>query len=196
MTCSCSVRRSTATARRASIHRPRARSTAAGPRRSTETTPSCPRNCARSWAPNDSFRLGRSGDLDYGVNKGVEQDTDMFSLTTGIKGTTAGDWRYDAYYQYGRTRSDITLYDALRLDRVYRAIDAVTRGGWPHRMPLHPLLPRRWLRAAESLRRRLTVAGRRSTTSRRIASIRFRSFSSTSSTRRCRASRGRRGPGR
>jgi outer membrane receptor protein involved in Fe transport len=75
--------------------------------------------------PNDSFRLGRSGDLDYGANKNIEQNTDMFSFTTGIKGQTGGDWRYDAYYQYGRTKSDISMRDAIRLDRIYRAIDAV-----------------------------------------------------------------------
>ncbi len=77
-------------------------------------------------APNDSFRLGRSGDLDYGAHKDIEQNTDMFSFTTGVKGRTDRDWRFDAYYQYGRTKSHITMHDAIRLDRVYRAIDAVT----------------------------------------------------------------------
>jgi iron complex outermembrane recepter protein len=49
----------------------------------------------------------------------------MISLTTGIKGRFADDWRYNAYYQYGRTKSGIGIFDVVRLDRVYRAIDAV-----------------------------------------------------------------------
>lgn len=71
------------------------------------------------------FRLGRSGDLDYGAGKYVEQDTHMLSLTSGIKGQLGGDWRYNAYYQYGQSESTISVFNMLRLDRVYRAIDAV-----------------------------------------------------------------------
>jgi len=78
---------------------------------------------------NSSFRFGRSGDLDYGLGKDIEQDTDMLSVTTGIKGELSGGWRYNAYYQYGRTESDITMYDAIRLDRIYKAIDAVRAPG-------------------------------------------------------------------
>ncbi len=77
----------------------------------------------------DSFRLGRSGDLDYGASKGIEQQTGMISVTTGIRGRLGAGWRYNAYYQYGHTKSDITMYHAIRLDRLYKAIDAVVDPG-------------------------------------------------------------------
>ena len=46
------------------------------------------------------------------------------SVTTGIK-SNIGEWRLDAYYQYGRTDSNIDMDNAIRLDRIYQAIDAV-----------------------------------------------------------------------
>jgi outer membrane receptor protein involved in Fe transport len=71
-----------------------------------------------------SFRFGRAGDLDYGSSKDITQDNDLTSLTTGFA-LDLGDWQLDAYYQYGRTESTIDMDNAIRLDRVYRAIDAV-----------------------------------------------------------------------
>lgn len=71
-----------------------------------------------------SFRLGRSADLDYGASKDIEQENRMVSLTTGFK-ASLGEWRLDGYYQYGRTNSDIYMDNALRIDRIYDAIDAV-----------------------------------------------------------------------
>ncbi|HXR92742.1 MAG TPA: TonB-dependent receptor, partial [Steroidobacteraceae bacterium] len=37
-----------------------------------------------------------------------------------------GTWKLDGYYQYGRTNSTIFMDGAIRLDRVYQAMDAVT----------------------------------------------------------------------
>jgi iron complex outermembrane recepter protein len=71
-----------------------------------------------------SFKFGRAGDLDYGGNKTVEQENILKSFTTGIK-ADIGDWKLDGYYQYGRTISNINMDGAIRLDRVYQAIDAV-----------------------------------------------------------------------
>src|SRR3569833_851472 len=73
---------------------------------------------------NSSFTLGRAGDLDYGAGKSVEQNNILKSLTTGLK-MDIGDWKLDGYYQYGRTDSNIDLNGAIRLDRIYDAIDAV-----------------------------------------------------------------------
>lgn len=71
-----------------------------------------------------SFKFGRAGDLDYGGNKTIDQENILKSFTTVIK-ATLGDWKLDAYYQYGRTISNIDMNGAIRLDRVYQAIDAV-----------------------------------------------------------------------
>ncbi len=73
---------------------------------------------------NQSFSLGRAGDLDYGASKEIEQANTMKSFTTGIK-ADIGEWRLDGYYQYGRTNSTIYMDNAIRLDRIYQAIDAV-----------------------------------------------------------------------
>jgi len=71
-----------------------------------------------------SFKFGRAGDLDYGANKAIDQENILRSFTTGMK-AAFGDWKLDAYYQYGRTVSNIDMDGAIRLDRVYQAIDAV-----------------------------------------------------------------------
>jgi outer membrane receptor protein involved in Fe transport len=71
-----------------------------------------------------SFRLGRAGDLDYGSSKEIQQQNTLKSITTGIK-ADVGEWKLDGYYQYGRTNSNIYMDNAIRLDRIYQAIDAV-----------------------------------------------------------------------
>jgi outer membrane receptor protein involved in Fe transport len=53
-----------------------------------------------------------------------EQDNDLNSVTTGVKGNV-GDVRINAYYQYGRSKSVYTAVDFPRLDRLYRSLDAV-----------------------------------------------------------------------
>ena len=72
----------------------------------------------------ESFRFGRSGDLDYGAGKAISQENALKSVTAGIK-ADIGEWRLDAYYQYGHTTSVIYMDNAIRLDRLYQAIDAV-----------------------------------------------------------------------
>lgn len=72
----------------------------------------------------ESFRFGRSGDLDYGAGKTIRQENALKSVTLGMH-ADIGTWQLDAYYQYGRTASNIYMDNALRLDRLYRAIDAV-----------------------------------------------------------------------
>jgi iron complex outermembrane recepter protein len=71
-----------------------------------------------------SFKFGRAGDLDYGGDKTIEQDNALKSFTTGVS-ADIGNWKLDGYYQYGRTNSTIFMDGAIRLDRVYQAMDAV-----------------------------------------------------------------------
>ncbi|MBX5460867.1 MAG: TonB-dependent receptor [Steroidobacteraceae bacterium] len=78
----------------------------------------------REQMGGQSFRFGRAGDLDYGASKAITQENRLRSFTTGVKAQW-GDWRLDAYYQYGKTDSVIRMDNAIRLDRVYQAIDAV-----------------------------------------------------------------------
>jgi len=78
----------------------------------------------RSQMGGQSFRMGRAADLDYGAGKRVQQINTSRSFTTGVK-SRLGDWKLDAYYQYGKTNSTLFMDSALRLDRLYQAIDAV-----------------------------------------------------------------------
>jgi iron complex outermembrane recepter protein len=71
-----------------------------------------------------SFKFGRAGDLDYGGNKAIDQENILKSFTTGLN-ADIGDWKLNGYYQYGRTISNIDMNGAIRLDRIYQAIDAV-----------------------------------------------------------------------
>ncbi len=144
---------------RTTTHRRPARSTAAGPRRFTATTPSCRRRCARSWRPNDSFKLGRSGDLDYGADKDIEQNTEMFSFTTGSQGThrrrlalrrVLPVWPHEVGHHDARcdpARPNLSRHRCCR------------HAGWPHRLSLHAHVARRWLRTAEPVRRGIAFAG-------------------------------------
>jgi outer membrane receptor protein involved in Fe transport len=75
-------------------------------------------------ASQQSFKLGRAGDLDYGSSKEIQQKNTLRSVTTGLK-ADIGEWKLDGYYQYGRTDSNIAMDNAIRLDRIYQAIDAV-----------------------------------------------------------------------
>lgn len=83
-----------------------------------------PSAIASTMTAAQSFRLGRTADLDYGGGKAIEQKNRLVSGTVGLT-SRFGDWRLDAYYQYGKTHSDIFMDQAIRLDRVYQAIDAV-----------------------------------------------------------------------
>ncbi len=83
-----------------------------------------PTSVSSKMPVGSSFKLGRAGDLDYGSSKAIEQQNVLKSVTTGLK-MDIGDWKLDGYYQYGRTNSNIYMDNAIRLDRVYQAIDAV-----------------------------------------------------------------------
>jgi outer membrane receptor protein involved in Fe transport len=83
-----------------------------------------PTSISSLMTPDQSFNMGRAGDLDYGASKEIEQQNTIRSVTTGIK-ADIGEWKLDGYYQYGRTVSNINMDNAIRLDRIYQAIDAV-----------------------------------------------------------------------
>lgn len=73
-----------------------------------------------------SFPFGRlsSTSADLGAPR-VVTDNDMASITAGLKGNLSAGWSYNGYYQYGRNRQMLTLHRANRVDRMYRAMDAV-----------------------------------------------------------------------
>lgn len=83
-----------------------------------------PPEIASAMTPDQSFRMGRAGDLDYGAGKSIEQKNRLLSATIGVS-SLIGTWRLEGYYQYGRTTSDIYMDNAIRLDRIYQAVDAV-----------------------------------------------------------------------
>jgi outer membrane receptor protein involved in Fe transport len=72
----------------------------------------------------DSFGFGRlasPADLGGGF---VDNESQMLSTTAGLK-WKIGSWSYNAYYQYGENNAVLTYTNTSRLDRLYRATDAV-----------------------------------------------------------------------
>lgn len=66
-----------------------------------------------------SFTLGRLGD-DFGDTQNTTT-TNLFRALAGLKGQLGGSWKWDAYYQYGHTRSDQTVGN----DRIQEQIAGV-----------------------------------------------------------------------
>ncbi len=72
----------------------------------------------------DSFRFGRVAAEDLGRGM-VENRSQLWSTTLGVDWQPADDWHVEGYYQYGRNRNSISYSDAVRIDRLYRALDSV-----------------------------------------------------------------------
>jgi outer membrane receptor protein involved in Fe transport len=77
----------------------------------------------RERMQGESFRLGRVAAEDLGSAR-VENRSALLSTTLGAS-WTLGDWNVDAYYQFGHNRNELRYHDAIRIDRLYRAIDSV-----------------------------------------------------------------------
>ena len=71
----------------------------------------------------DSVRFNRAGSRDLGGAL-ASMDNDTYSITTGFEGEVSG-WRVNGYYQYGINKQRIDLTNVVRLDRIYRSLDAV-----------------------------------------------------------------------
>lgn len=72
-----------------------------------------------------SFGFGRlASDADLGGGL-VDNESQMLSATTGLKWKMGGTWSGNAYYQYGENNQVLTYTNTSRLDRLYRATDAV-----------------------------------------------------------------------
>ncbi|MET0280189.1 MAG: TonB-dependent receptor [Steroidobacteraceae bacterium] len=72
----------------------------------------------------DSFRMGRvvtNGELGNPMSR---QTGELLSLTAGGDWHFA-DWSVDGYYQYGSNRTRLDYEEVVRIDRLYRAVDAV-----------------------------------------------------------------------
>jgi outer membrane receptor protein involved in Fe transport len=54
----------------------------------------------------------------------IDSENNTYSLAAGVTGEV-GDWRLDAYYQYGSNRQEVWLRDVVRVDRIYQALDSV-----------------------------------------------------------------------
>ncbi|HWL62227.1 MAG TPA: TonB-dependent receptor [Steroidobacteraceae bacterium] len=48
-----------------------------------------------------------------------------WDITGGLKGTLAGNWKWDVYYEQGRSAFRLDYHDQISLSRLYRAVDAV-----------------------------------------------------------------------
>jgi len=71
----------------------------------------------------DSVSFNRAGSRDLGGAL-ASMDNDTYSITTGFEGEVSG-WRVNGYYQYGINKQRIDLTNVVRLDRIYRSLDAV-----------------------------------------------------------------------
>ena len=72
----------------------------------------------------DSFPFGRiASDADLGAGF-VTNSNDMLSISTGFKTLFRG-LQINGYYQYGRNTARLLYTHTARIDRVYRALDAV-----------------------------------------------------------------------
>ena len=67
----------------------------------------------------------------------------------------------DGYYQYRARPHRLHVQDNLRIDRVYRGVDAVSIRPAARRVPLDADFPQRWLRAGEHAGRRVGSAAAR-----------------------------------
>ncbi|MGE5722685.1 MAG: TonB-dependent receptor plug domain-containing protein, partial [Sphingomonadales bacterium] len=74
------------------------------------------------------FVLGRAAP-DFGRPRG-DSKTSTFRAVTGLEGSLGGNWKWNAYYQYGETRFRQDISNVPILANVRRATDAVrTPGG-------------------------------------------------------------------
>jgi iron complex outermembrane recepter protein len=69
------------------------------------------------------FSFARSGARDVGGSMHF-MENQTYSFTTGVQGEVAS-WRLNTYYQYGWNDQDVELRDTVRIDRIYRSMDAV-----------------------------------------------------------------------
>src|SRR5690606_8320386 len=59
------------------------------------------------------------------IQRWTTNESDTLSVTTGIKGRFGGSWSWDAYYQYGRTKSTSVATNVATNLRLNMAMDAV-----------------------------------------------------------------------
>lgn len=69
-----------------------------------------------------SFRMGR---LNEDLEGSIKADRTTYRIVGGLKGDIGGGWSWDAYYQYGHSRSDQTWEDNRLATNFSQATDAV-----------------------------------------------------------------------
>src|SRR5690606_23797160 len=72
------------------------------------------------------LQLGRSG-FDLGSPVAIVS-TDTFRVVTGLDGQFGSGWKWDVYYQYGRTEFHQDTYNNPINSRMRKAVDAVRDG--------------------------------------------------------------------
>lgn len=66
-----------------------------------------------SYRPRDELSIAR-----------VDTENQTYSLTAGAD-IDLGNWQLNTYYQYGRNKQVLTMSNVARIDRLFRALDAV-----------------------------------------------------------------------
>jgi outer membrane receptor protein involved in Fe transport len=76
-----------------------------------------------------SFVFGRYGDFTFDGSDvpptNAHGNAKTFRAATGLSGSIAGSWKWDAYYQYGRSDNVIVVHNVKNLANFNLAIDAV-----------------------------------------------------------------------
>jgi outer membrane receptor protein involved in Fe transport len=80
-------------------------------------------------AGTTSFTFGRYGDFDFGgpdlAPTNANGKATSFRVAAGLSGSLDGNWRWDAYYQYGRSDNRIFVRNVKHIANFNRAIDVV-----------------------------------------------------------------------
>lgn len=91
--------------------------------------PYIPQSVRQTMVANgiSQLQLGRSG-FDFGSPIGIST-TETFRIVTGLDGKLGNGWRWDVYYQYGKTNFRQDTYNVPINARMKNAVDAVSSGG-------------------------------------------------------------------
>jgi iron complex outermembrane receptor protein len=72
-----------------------------------------------------SFQIQKRGvPTDSLVNSRAPLTTDILTVAASLEGELSNGWNWNWYYQFGESNRDVEMY-GFRVDRLYRAIDAV-----------------------------------------------------------------------
>lgn len=86
-----------------------------------------PLSMSSLMAPGETFAMGRVN-TDFGMYR-TDAKMKTYRAMAALEGDFGDSWKWSAYYQFGRTRSDVSIYNNVITANLNRAIDSVMSGG-------------------------------------------------------------------